>query len=53
MANMLTPGRPDVLFVVSNTELPMAQCARINCSSVAPDGQSFYTLRSVPGSSLA
>ena len=42
------PGRPEFLFEVSNSNLPMVQCARTNCFSVAPDGQSFYTLQLRP-----
>ncbi len=45
MTNPARPGRPVSLFDVRNDTVPMGVCASTPCYSVAPDGQSFYTMR--------
>jgi Tol biopolymer transport system component len=49
MTDPRAPGRPMPLFSFSAANLLLAQCSPTTCYSVAPDGQSFFTLRVRPG----
>ena len=45
MTNPARPSRPERLFDVKSDTIPLGACASTPCYSVAPDGESFYTMR--------
>ena len=49
--SMTSPGRPghaEPLFDTASATMPMGACASTPCYSIAPDGQSFFTMRFRP-----